>query len=122
MMPAAEPLEVDMAIPPRNPQSQERGKPALSPRTKAPASSADLPTRMVNPRQQYPKHFDHLMRDLYAAGLEPERWQVIGAEEIRLDEVRMDIEFTLMEQGTDNVRIRCVEMERGVLLRVRDGG
>lgn len=110
-----------MADDPRNPRPQLPGAGAPPSRGKAPKPSADMPTRVLNPRQQYPRHFDHLMRDLYAAGLEPEKWQVIGAEEVRLDEVRMDIEFTLLEQGTDTVRVRCVEMEGARLLQVRDG-
>jgi hypothetical protein len=77
-------------------------------------------SRAVNPRQQYPLHFDLLMRDIFSLGLVPEKWQVVAADEVRLDENGMDVEFTLVEQGTNLVRRRRVEVQHGSLRRICD--
>ncbi len=75
-------------------------------------------SRVVSPRKQYPLHYDLLMRDLFALGVTPERWLVIAAEELRLDEDGMDIEFVLVETGTNRVRRSRVDVQHGKLMRV----
>ena len=51
----------------------------------------------VDPRRLYPAHFD-LMRNLYHSGQQPERWRMLDAAEVRLDEDGMEVEFTLVQQ------------------------
>lgn len=53
----------------------------------------------VDPRKLYPAHFDHLMRNLYHSGQQPERWRVLDAAEVRLDEDGIEVEFTLVQHG-----------------------
>jgi hypothetical protein len=78
-------------------------------------------SRAVNPKEQYPLHFDLLMRDLYKQGMVPEQWKVIAADEVRLDENGMDVEFTLHEPKVNRVWRRRVEVQHGKLLRIVDG-
>jgi hypothetical protein len=75
-------------------------------------------SRAVNPRQQYPLHFDLLMRDLFAHGFEPERIQIVAADEVRLDEAGMDVEFTLMEHGSERMRRMRVDVKHGKLVMI----
>jgi hypothetical protein len=77
-------------------------------------------SRAVHPREQYPLHFDLLMRDLFSLGITPEEWQVIAAEEVRLDEDGMDVDFTLVHASSNQVRRRRVEVQQGKLLRIQD--
>jgi hypothetical protein len=77
-------------------------------------------SRAVHPRDQYPLHFDLLMRDIFACGIPPEEWQVIAAEEVRLDEEAMDVEFTLLRTSSNQIRRRRVEVRQGYLLRIID--
>ena len=72
----------------------------------------------VDPRKLYPAHFDHLMRNLYHAGQQPERWRVLDASEVRLDEDGMEVEFTLVQHGTDLVWHRSVLVCAGQLVRI----
>lgn len=92
-----------------------------------PAEASDAPgeqvnplSRAVHPREQYPLHFDLLMRDLYQRNLSPEEWQVISADEVRLDEFGMDVEFTLLRNGTNHVWRRRVDVRHGKLLAIRE--
>lgn len=78
-------------------------------------------SRAVHPREQYPLHFDLLMRDIFYLGIPPEEWQVIAAEEVRLDEDGMDVDFTLVHAATNMVRRRRVCVQQGRLLRILDG-
>jgi hypothetical protein len=98
--------------------------PPAAPPSTAHAADPGVPvnrsSRAVNPRKQYPMHFDLLMRDLYQRGEVPEHWQIIAAEEVRLDETNMDVAFTLVDNRTNSVRRRCVEVQRGKLLRISD--
>ncbi len=57
----------------------------------------------VDPRRLYPTHFDALMRMLFDQGHQPEDWRVLDASEVRLDEDGQEIEFTLLQHGTDLV-------------------
>jgi hypothetical protein len=77
-------------------------------------------SRAVQPREQFPLHFDLLMRDLFAQGETPESWQVIAADEVRLDEDGMDVEFTLLRTGTDQVWRRRIDVQHGKLRAIRD--
>jgi hypothetical protein len=92
----------------------------------APTASADPGTpvnaasRAVNPRKQFPMHFDLLMRDLFQRGEVPEHWQVIAAQEARLDELNWDVEFTVVDNRTNGVVRRCVEVQAGKLSRISD--
>jgi hypothetical protein len=72
----------------------------------------------VDPRKLYPAHFDHLMRNLYHSGQQPERWRVLDAAEVRLDEDGMEVEFTLVQHGTDLVWHRSVLVCAGQLVRI----
>lgn len=77
-------------------------------------------SRAVLPKEQFPLHFDMLMRDLWNRGMQPEDFQVIAADEVRLDEDGMDVEFTLLRVGTDAVFRRRVDVRHGRLLGIRD--
>ena len=77
-------------------------------------------SRAVQPREQFPLHFDLLMRDLFKRGDTPEDWQVIAADEARLDEDGMDVEFTLLRAGTNQVWRRRVDVKHGKLVEIRD--
>jgi hypothetical protein len=77
-------------------------------------------SRAVNPKEQYPLHYDLLMRDLYSLGLVPEQWKVVAADEVRLDESGMDVEFALVESKQDLVRRRRVNVQHGKLVAIRD--
>jgi hypothetical protein len=77
-------------------------------------------SRAVNPRKQYPMHFDLLMRDLYERKEVPEHWQVVAAEEVRLDETNMDVEFTIVDNRTNAVVRRCVQVQAGKLSKIID--
>jgi hypothetical protein len=98
--------------------------PAAEPPRAAGAADPGVPvnhsSRAVNPRKQYPLHFDLLMRDLYQRGDIPEHWQIIAAEEIRLDETNMDVEFTVVDNRTNAVVRRCVQVQAGKLLRISE--
>jgi hypothetical protein len=83
-----------------------------------PGEAVNPVSRAVSPRKQYPFHFDMLMRDLFAAGVQPEKWMVIAGEELRLDEDGMDIEFTLIEVATNRVRRSRVDVQHGKLVRI----
>lgn len=88
------------------------------------ASNAGVPvntsSRAVNPRKQYPLHFDLLMRDALARGEVPESWQIIAAEEIRLDDMNMDVQFTMLDAKTNAVTRRCIEVQAGRLSRISE--
>ncbi len=90
------------------------------PATPPPGHAVNPLSRAVHPREQYPKHFDFLMRDLFQRGEQPEQWQVIAADESRLDEDGMDIDFTLLRTGTDAVQRRRVVVQRGKLVGIQD--
>ena len=77
-------------------------------------------SRAVHPREQFPLHFDLLMRELYSLCIPPEEWQAIAAEEVRLDEDGLDVEFTLINNKDNHVRRRRVEVRQGALMRIRD--
>jgi len=114
-----------MPIPPRS-NEPRRTRDGLTPSTPPAdgAASHGVPvnplSRAVHPRDQYPLHFDLLMRDIFSCGIPPEEWQVIAAEEVRLDEEAMDVEFTLLKPSTNQVRRRRVEVRQGYLLRIID--
>jgi hypothetical protein len=113
-----------MPLPPRSNQQQTReGLTPSTPKADG-AASHGVPvnplSRAVQPKDQYPLHFDLLMRDIFSCGIPPEEWQVIAAEEVRLDEEAMDVEFTLLKPSTNQVRRRRVEVRQGYLLRIID--
>jgi hypothetical protein len=91
-----------------------------------PSGSADAGTpvnkasRAVNPRKQYPMHFDLLMRDLYERKEVPEQWQVVAADEVRLDERNWDVEFTLTDSKSSVVVRRRVEIQDGKLSKITE--
>lgn len=71
-----------------------------------------------DPRKLYPLHFDALMRDLFQQGQQPEQWRCLDAHETRLDEDGCEVEFTLIQHGTDLVWRRRVLVACGQVLRV----
>jgi hypothetical protein len=73
----------------------------------------------IDPRRMYPIHFDHLMRDLFAAGQQPDHWRVLDATETRLDEHGMEIDFTLIEHATERVWRRRVLVDCGRLIAIK---
>ncbi len=113
-----------MPLPPRS--NQPRTRPGLTPSTPPTNGAASHGeavnplSRAVHPRDQYPLHFDLLMREIFSCGIQPEEWQVIAAEEVRLDEEAMDVEFTLLQVSSNQVRRRRVEVRQGYLLRIVD--
>lgn len=113
-----------MPIPPRRiDQNQIRTPTApLSPAAPSdePGEQVNPLSRAVHPREQYPLHFDFLMRDLFQRNLSPEEWQVISADEVRLDESGMDVEFTLLRNGTNHVWRRRVDVRHGKLLAIHE--
>jgi hypothetical protein len=60
------------------------------------------------------------MRDLMKRGETPEHWRVIATEEVRLDEMNFDVEFTLLDQRTKAVTRRRVDVQQGKLQRISD--
>jgi hypothetical protein len=115
-----------MAIPPRRsvqpkPPVADPAPPASGPGAATPGTPVNPFSRAVHPRLQYPRHFDFLMRDLYDQGMVPEQWQVVTADEVRLDENGMDIEFTLLEPAVNRLWRRRVCVEGGKLVRISDG-
>jgi hypothetical protein len=60
-------------------------------------------SKLVDPRKRFPIHFDALMRDLFAHGEQPERWRLLDADEVRLDDAGQEVEFTLVKHGTEDV-------------------
>jgi hypothetical protein len=93
-------------------------------RTRSGAATQGTPvnplSRAVHPREQYPLHFDLLMRDIFHLGRAPEEWQVIAAEEVRLDEDGMDVDFTIIHVSTNQIRRRRVCVQQGRLVRILD--
>ena len=77
-------------------------------------------SRAVQTREQFPLHFDLLMRDLFARGEAPEDWQVLSADEVRIDEDGMEVEFTLLKTGTDLLWRRRVDVQLGQLRAITD--
>ena len=71
----------------------------------------------VDPRRLYPAHFD-LMRNLYHSGQQPERWRMLDAAEVRLDEDGMEVEFTLVQHGTDRCGTAASWSAPGQLVRI----
>lgn len=113
-----------MPIPPRRP---EPGQPHTTAEPLLPAEASDAPgeqvnpiSRAVHPREQYPLHYDFLMRDLFQRKLSPEEWQVIAADEVRLDEFGMDVEFSLLRNGTNHVWRRRIDVRHGRLIAIRE--
>ncbi len=113
-----------MPKPPRRsisgPQLQPQPQSEAAPGSAAPGEPVNPFSRAVNPRLQYPLHFDLLMRDLFARGLVPEHWQVVAADEVRLDETGMDVEFTLLEVGTERLWRRRVDVQHGKLVGIHE--
>jgi hypothetical protein len=81
-------------------------------------SAVNVFSRAVNPRTQYPLHFDFLMRDMYDRGFVPEEWQIIAADEIHLDEAGMEIEFTLVQKEQNILHRIRVDVQAGKLHRI----
>ena len=115
-----------MPIPPNRPDHRSQRTPSR-PLAPAPADAPEQPgeavnplSRAVHPREQFPQHFDFLMRDLFSRGLEPEEWQVIAADEVRLDEDGMDVEFSLLRVGTNQVWRRRVDVRHGKLVAIHE--
>jgi hypothetical protein len=96
--------------------------PAPEPRDVTPAAgnAVNPLSRAVLPKEQFPLHYDHLMRDLWAHGHSPEEFQIIAGDEVRLDEDGMDVEFTFVHKPTDQVFRRRVDIRHGRLLGIRD--
>ncbi len=115
-----------MPIPPRRPDPRSHVRPNSPPipqqvdATPAVGLPVNPLSRAVLPKEQYPLHFDMLMRDLYQRGLAPEDFQVIAADEVRLDEDGMDVEFTMLRRGTDAVQRRRVDVRHGRMISIRD--
>ena len=97
-----------------------RAVPAVRPATPPPGRAVNPLSRAVHPREQYPRHFDFLMRDLFQRGEQPEQWQVIAADESRLDDDGMDVDFTLLRTGTDAVHRRRVVVRQAKLVAIQD--
>src|SRR3954470_3124922 len=96
-----------MAIPPRRsvlPQTKQSLVPSKpAPAAADPGKPVNPSSRAVNPRLQYPLHYDLMMRDLLARGQTPGEWQVITADVARLDDTGLDIEFTLLRTAHNSV-------------------
>ena len=76
-------------------------------------------SKLVDPRKRFPVHFDALMRDLFTRGEQPERWRLLDADEVRLDEDGQEVEFTLVQHGTeDMVWRRRVLATHGKVVRI----
>jgi hypothetical protein len=114
-----------MPIPPRRttkPSYHVSSPPLQYPADPTPAAGVPVNplSRAVLPKEQYPLHFDLLMRDLYQRGMTPELFKIIAADEVRLDEDGMDVEFTLMETQSERLFRRRVDVRHGRLVTVRD--
>jgi hypothetical protein len=107
------------AKPPSPPLAQPLPPPPID-ATPAAGQPVNPVSRAVLPKEQFPLHFDLLMRDLWSRGLSPEDYQIIAADEVRLDEDGMDVEFTLLRSGTDMVLRRRVDVRHGRLIGIRD--
>lgn len=111
-------------FPRRNSQPQPRPPAEPIPQVEDATPAVGLPvnplSRAVLPKEQFPLHFDMLMRDLWTRGHSPEDFQIIAADEVRLDEDGMDVEFTMLRLGTDAVLRRRVDVRHGRLVSIRD--
>lgn len=120
------PLKNTMPIPPNRPDPRNQRAPSkpLVPTSGDAGDQAGVPvnpvSRAVHPREQFPQHFDFLMRDLFTRGLAPEDWQVIAADEVRLDEDGMDVEFSLLRTGTNQVWRRQIDVRHGRLIAIHE--
>lgn len=104
------------------PKAPPPAQPIPQPQDPTPAAghAVNPLSRAVLPKEQFPLHFDLLMRDLWDRGMSPEAFQVIAADEVRLDEDGMDVEFTLLRVGTDSLWRRRIDVRHGRLLSIRD--
>ncbi len=73
----------------------------------------------IDPRKKFPLHVEHLMRHLENSGQQPQQWLVLDAHELRLDENGMEVEFTLVQHGTNCIWRRRVLVGTGRLLAIR---
>ncbi len=112
-----------MAAPQQPNERSPLPKPLPPPPTGPGAATSGTPvnpfSRAVHPKHLYPVHFDLLMRHIYQQGLVPERWLVVSADETRLDDRGMDVDFTLTEHGTDSLHRCKVEVQDGKLRRIQ---
>ncbi len=106
----------------QQPAPQSAPQPVPQPAAQPVAPQAGVPVNAYSnasdPRKLFPLHFDYLMRDIFTAGDAPETWRVLDATETRLDEHGMEVEFTLIRNGTDMVWRRRVLMNAGRLVRI----
>jgi hypothetical protein len=115
-----------MPIPPQRPESRVDARYRAQPIPKAldPTPAVGHPVNPISqavlPKEQYPLHFDLLMRDLFRRGLVPEDFHIIAADEVRLDEDGMDVEFTMLRRGTDLVLRRRVDVRHGRLITISE--
>lgn len=88
------------------------------------AASAGTPvnpySRAVDPRLQYPQHYQFLYRDFSAIGVGPQVWKVIAADAIPHEDGEFDVEFTLLKAGSNLVRRRRVVVRNGRLMRITE--
>ncbi len=86
------------------------------------AQEAPLPvnafSNAVDPRRTFPTHFDALMRMLFTQGHKPEDWRVLDASEASLDEDGQEVDFTLLQHGTDVVWRCRVLVSHGTAVRI----
>ncbi len=92
------------------------------PKRPADSQAVNAFSNLVDPRKLYPTHFDGLMRDLFQRGQQPERWRVLDASETRLDEDGQEVEFTLVQYGTDLVWRCRILVSHGTLVRIDQVG
>ncbi len=108
--------------PPRKPAArQEPPPPPLAAPGAAEAGTPVNPySRAVDPRLQYPQHYQFLYRDFSAIGVGPQVWKVIAADPIHHEDGGLDVEFTLLKAGSNLVRRRRVVVRHGRLLRITE--
>ncbi len=115
------PTRVSDRLRPQDTPTQRQQLPGLAPLPPG-AQHAGQPvnpaSRSSNPKLQYPVHFDFLMRHLYERGLVPEEWQIAAADEVRLDETGMEIEFTIVQPKQSLMRRIRVHVSEGKLVRI----
>jgi hypothetical protein len=114
----AEPMAVSKQPNDRSPLPKPLPPPVAGPGASTSGTPVNPFSRAVHPKHLYPVHFDLLMRHLYQQGLVPERWLVVAADESRLDEFGMDVDFTLTEHGSDKLHRCRVEVQQGKLQRI----
>jgi hypothetical protein len=105
---------------PQQPTERIVPPPLPAPGAATTGNPVNVYSRAVDPRLQYPQHFQFLYRDFSAIGVGPQVWKVIAADAIPHEDGELDVEFTLLKAGSNLVRRRRVVVRNGRLMRITE--